>query len=198
VVLTLRAADRAAVPWKNGGGVTREVARCPAHSDLTTFDWRVSIAEVRSSGPFSAFPGVDRRMAVLAGRLSLSIEGREVIAVCPDTPPVFFPGDVAASAEPVGAAVTDLNVMTRRGSFESRLSRRLPPGPASLTLRAQTTLILALSPLALRCQAGRADLAQLDAALLERAQECEVLPHDSHGAFYLVELLGCPPAASVW
>jgi environmental stress-induced protein Ves len=109
-------------------------------------------------------------MAVLAGRLSLSIEGREAIAVCPDTPPVFSPGDVAASAEPVGAAVTDLNVMTRRGSFESRLSRRLLQGPASLTLRAQTTLILALSALALRCQAGRADLPQLDAALLERAQ----------------------------
>ena len=51
----LSAARRAAVPWKNGGGVTREVAAHPAGASLEDFDWRVSTAEVRAAGPFSGF-----------------------------------------------------------------------------------------------------------------------------------------------
>ena len=72
-VRILPAAARAAVPWKNGGGLTREVAIHPPGSDLGTFEWRVSIAQVRAAGPFSSFPGVDRQLAVLAGELALVI-----------------------------------------------------------------------------------------------------------------------------
>jgi len=67
----LRAADRVAVPWKNGGGFTREVAAYPPQSDLGNFDWRVSLAEVRRGGPFSSFAGIDRHMAVICGRCSI-------------------------------------------------------------------------------------------------------------------------------
>ena len=81
MALILRARERVAVPWKNGGGVTRTVAVHPPGSDLKTFDWRVSIAEVRSSGPFSVFSGVERHMAVLSGRLSLSIDGGAPVSV---------------------------------------------------------------------------------------------------------------------
>ena len=48
----LRAAERRAEPWKNGGGVTREVAACGAEVETGDFDWRVSIAEVAAPGPF--------------------------------------------------------------------------------------------------------------------------------------------------
>ncbi len=67
----LRASERQALPWKNGGGVTREVIAHPPGSDLTHFEWRVSIAEIHGAGPFSRFPGIERRMAVLEGCLSL-------------------------------------------------------------------------------------------------------------------------------
>ena len=76
MAVILRAAERRAVPWKNGGGLTREVAAHPPQSDLGNFDWRVSLAEVRRGGPFSSFPGIDRHMAVISGRLELSISGR--------------------------------------------------------------------------------------------------------------------------
>src|SRR5438105_15428583 len=84
----LRAAERPPTPWKNGGGLTREVIVHPPGSDLSRFDWRVSLAEIRAPGPFSSLPGIDRRMAVLEGRLSLSIgEGAGMIAT-PETPPL--------------------------------------------------------------------------------------------------------------
>jgi environmental stress-induced protein Ves len=153
----------------------------------------VSIAEVHACGPFSSFAGVDRRMAVLDGTLSLAIAGREAIRVGPQTPPLSFPGDAQVSAEPVGAAVTDLNVMTRRGRFESRLARSLAPGLVPPPRPGATALILALADLELRCGALRWDLSRLDAVLIDDDSGCEVLPRDPHGAFYLIELWASRP-----
>jgi len=71
-----RAADRMPAPWRNGGGITREIAARPPGATLEAFDWRISMAEVREPGPFSSFPDVDRVLTFLQGTLSLSIEGR--------------------------------------------------------------------------------------------------------------------------
>jgi uncharacterized protein len=117
----LTAHERHAAPWKNGGGVTHEVAVSPTGASLDDFDWRVSLAEVAADGPFSNFAGVDRGMLVLRGCLALQI-GREAPRVLrAGMPPVYFDG-----AEPVQVAVLegpaiDLNVMTRRGSWTARL-----------------------------------------------------------------------------
>ncbi len=110
----LRAAERIAQPWKNGGGVTREVAVWPEGAGLDDFLWRVSIAEVASAGPFSRFDGIDRTLAILEGRMSLAFEGRAT-ELDATSAPFAFPGEVACSGTPIGAAVIDLNVMTRRG-----------------------------------------------------------------------------------
>jgi environmental stress-induced protein Ves len=163
----LRAAARQALPWKNGGGVTREVVVFPAGSDLAQFGWRVSIAEVRAAGPFSPFPGVDRRMAVLEGRLALSIEAQPATSLTPGTRPVFFPGDVPAFGEPVDGPVVDLNVMTRRGCFESVVTSHTLTEGLELKPARATTLVLALSDLILRCAGREVRLARLDAACLE-------------------------------
>jgi len=48
LIKLLKAADRAAIPWKNGGGVTRDVIVSPAGATLENFDWRISIAEIAS------------------------------------------------------------------------------------------------------------------------------------------------------
>src|SRR5690348_16103916 len=63
----IRSSDYRRMPWKNGGGETVEVTIAPEGASLDAFDWRVSMARVASSGPFSRFPGVDRTLAVLAG-----------------------------------------------------------------------------------------------------------------------------------
>ena len=43
-----------AMPWKNGQGITHEIAREPAAGD--SFLWRLSIAEVAADGDFSLVP----------------------------------------------------------------------------------------------------------------------------------------------
>ena len=183
----LRAAVRTALPWKNGAGVTREVAAHPPGSDLETFEWRVSIAQVAAGAPFSRFPGVDRRMAVLGGTLEFALAGQSPVQLSPESEPVSFSGELPASARPVGPAVTDLNVMTRRGRFESRLGRR-SAATTQLALHADTTLLIALAPIRLRCAGAEQLLEQLDAARIEGATRCQVLSAAAEASFYLVEL----------
>jgi environmental stress-induced protein Ves len=54
--------------WKNGGGVTREIAVFPDGAGSDDFIWRISVADVTAGGPFSVFPGIDRYIAVIDGK----------------------------------------------------------------------------------------------------------------------------------
>jgi uncharacterized protein len=63
----LRAENYRRMPWKNGGGLTAEIAVSPESAGLDDFDWRVSMARVEAGGPFSLFPGVDRTLSILEG-----------------------------------------------------------------------------------------------------------------------------------
>ncbi|MEH0072431.1 HutD family protein [Pannonibacter sp. Pt2-lr] len=56
-----------AMPWKNGGGITHELAVFPETAGLEDFGWRLSMAEVASDGPFSAFTGIHRTLALVDG-----------------------------------------------------------------------------------------------------------------------------------
>lgn len=189
MAVILRAADRIAVPWKNGGGLTREVAAHPPHSDLGNFDWRVSLAEVRRGGPFSSFPGVDRHMAVISGRLELSLSGGDALSLSSDTAPLGFPGEVSVYAEPRSEPVTDLNVMTRRGRFMARLTRCRVAAQTQVSLEAETTLILALAELTLRIAGIDARLSVLDAARFSAGTEILMVHSASaDAAFWLIEI----------
>lgn len=110
-------------PWKNGAGLTREIAFGGASG--TDFDWRLSVAEVERDAPFSAFPGVDRCIVLLRGdgmRLR-SGDGRIDQWLTEPLAPFGFSGDVALEATLAGGPSSDLNVMTRRGVFHSDVSR---------------------------------------------------------------------------
>lgn len=132
------------MPWKNGGGVTQEVAIWPPTAALDAFDWRISIAEVAQGGPFSTFPGVDRVLTVIDGAgLELSVEGLAVVLLDDQAPPFAFPGDAACTATLRQGPIRDLNLMVRRGAYVAR-ARRLE-GPAIIDCTAQTTVVLALT-----------------------------------------------------
>ncbi len=94
-------------------------------------------------------------------------------------------------ADPVGGPVTDLNVMTRRGRFDCRLQRRIAPASLRLTPRSGTCVIVALSDLSVRCAAAHADLARLDALLIEGQSHCELSAQAAPASFYLIEIF--PP-----
>ena len=136
----LRARDRVPAPWKNGGGTTREVMVHPPGASFDDFGWRVSIATVARGGPFSIFAGIDRAIALLEGSMTLTIDGRGDVALSPLSDPHAFPGDAKTSATLTGGPVTDLNVMTRRGAFTARMTRRNLSGP--LTFDASVTTLV--------------------------------------------------------
>lgn len=164
----LRAAVRVAAPWKNGGGVTRQIAASPPGAGFDDFRWRVSMAEVRADGPFSAFPGVDRVLAVLEGRLALSVAGDKPFDLSPASPPAAFPGDAAATGRVVGGPVLDLNVMTRRGAVTGALERLDVDQPIALRPFAGERLVVAASGLLLAVAGGPPlSLARFDALLLD-------------------------------
>jgi environmental stress-induced protein Ves len=123
----IRYAELKAQPWRNGGGVTRELARhlrSPSlqnSADVTKWDWRVSIAEVTKAGAFSAFAGMDRVLTVIDGELLLlSVDGSE--HPLEKYRPFRFSGDAdSAGALPTGD-IRDLNVITRNGFFKGYTS----------------------------------------------------------------------------
>ncbi|HEY0918971.1 HutD family protein [Devosia sp.] len=128
-----------AMPWKNGGGETLEIAVHPQGAPVDGCTWRVSMAKVPVSGAFSTFPLIHRTLAVLAGRMLLRVEGQPETLLTPASPPCCFPGDVPAAAE-VLAPVIDLNVMVRRGAAVTRV-RRLGPCPR-VAATAETLVVL--------------------------------------------------------
>ena len=159
----LRAVNRTPMPWKNGGGVTREVAIWPPTAALDAFDWRISIADVAQGGPFSAFPGVDRVLTVIEGAgLELAVEDLATVTLDAAAPPFAFPGDAACDAELHDGPIRDLNLMIRRGVCTVSVSRL--NGPHVFECAAQTTFVLALEPLEL----NREHLEAEDGAILER------------------------------
>lgn len=94
-------------PWKNKGGVTRELA---ARKDGQHIVWRLSVADVDAPGPFSIFPGAARVLTVIDGAgLKLKHAGG-VIDARPGMP-VRFSGDVPIDCELVGGRVRDFNLI---------------------------------------------------------------------------------------
>jgi len=109
------------VPWKNGLGSTLEVATDAAvpGGDWT---WRLSIADVPSRAPFSAFPGIDRFIACLKGP-GLFLEHRGARRSVPQEGVALpFPGEDAVTGEPAGPGVRDVNLMLRRDRWRGRMT----------------------------------------------------------------------------
>ena len=110
----VRVDDVVAVPWRNGGGVTRQLLAWPDPRDWLL---RVSVADIHASGPFSQFPGVDRWFAVLAGgavRLATADTAPLELTVT-HTALHAFPGEATTYCTALGAATRDFNLMARRG-----------------------------------------------------------------------------------
>lgn len=97
-------------PWKNGGGVTRELLASPAGGEWTL---RISVAEIEADGPFSSFPGVSRWFVVLeGGGVALSVDGTERRCRVGD-PPFAFAGASTVDCRLLGGPSRDLNLMLR-------------------------------------------------------------------------------------
>ncbi len=103
------------MPWRNGLGTTAEVVAEPGPGGR--FRFRLSIADVASSGPFSDFAGYERHILLLEGAgCTLFVEGREPCVLDRPLVPCTFDGGSAARCELHDGPVKDLNLMVDRAS----------------------------------------------------------------------------------
>ncbi len=145
-ITALRWSDYPVVPWKNGAGVTREIAGHPAGAGPDGFDWRVSVADVSGSLKFSTFPGVDRVVVPLdTAVMALTVDGKE--HRLRHREPFAFSGDSTTSCVVGGPPTRDLNVMTRRGRYRSEVVVYGPGEREVAGAGAETTLVVRLDDL---------------------------------------------------
>ncbi len=120
-----------ALPWKNSGGVTRELLAWPPPGDSATGNhaWsvRVSVADITQEGPFSSFPGIDRCFAVLEGQgVELDLPGGPHRQRIGDLP-IAFAGEQPVGCRLLQGPTRDLNLMGRR--IDGRVTLiAAPPG----------------------------------------------------------------------
>jgi environmental stress-induced protein Ves len=114
----IRFADLKPEPWRNGGGVTRQIAghSCGSGRD-GGWDWRVSLAEVSKACDISQFPAMERALTVVEGELLLlTVDGAE--QPVEKYRPFRFPGGAATTCALPTGDVRNLDVITRQGKYK--------------------------------------------------------------------------------
>jgi environmental stress-induced protein Ves len=129
-----------AVPWKNGLGVTREIAVEPSGATMDDFVWRVSMADVDTASPFSRFPGIDRTIVLLEGDgFTMTLDGEREHALTTAYQSFAFAGEAAVEVTLAGGATRDLNLMVRRGVSLGAIE--VVCGPAALAIGGDISLL---------------------------------------------------------
>jgi environmental stress-induced protein Ves len=120
-MIVLSAADYITVPWKNGGGLTREILKMPQAADAVAFDWRLSLATIERPGPFSAFEDYDRTLVLVQGagvELDFGPHGRTSLRALGQS--AAFDGGWATSCTLIDGPSSDLNLIVSRARAETR------------------------------------------------------------------------------
>ena len=143
-IRVIDASHHRVMPWKNGFGTTTEIAIDPPGSDVGgRFRWRLSIAAVERSGPFSAFPGYERTIMVIAGHgMDLAVGDQPARRLDRLFEPFVFSGDRPAECRLLNGPIRDFNLMVERSSLRSRMTvLRLEATPRSFNLKSADWII---------------------------------------------------------
>jgi environmental stress-induced protein Ves len=185
------------MPWKNGGGETREIAVWPAGAALDALEWRVSLATVASDGPFSTFAGVTRTLCVIQGAgIELHVEDEPARVLQTSSEPCMFDGAAPARAALIDGPIVDLNVMSRRGRFRHRVSRHAFSGSRELLTTGTATFIFCREG-SLGCSAAthRGELQAQDCALVEGTPQAVRLNAGRRAEALVIELYREPTSS---
>lgn len=113
----LSSADYKCMLWKNGAGYTIELARSEG-SSLELFDWRISMADVKTSGSFSKFEGMQRYLTVLEGQdILLNIDHQ--VKHLQYLESIKFSGDSQVSCELPNGKIRDFNLIYDAKKFHA-------------------------------------------------------------------------------
>ncbi|MEZ0220029.1 HutD/Ves family protein [Tardiphaga sp. 1201_B9_N1_1] len=183
----LRAANYKVMPWKNGLGSTTEIAIFPANAKLDDFDWRVSMAQVTSDGPFSSFPGIDRTLLVIDGAgIDLNVHGSASVRI--DRSTIHsFPGDQQTSATLIDGPITDLNVMSRRGIVSQHVRRINVMKRQDFIVSAQAFLFVEHGTATVRSASTVDSLSAHDGLLVEQGSAPVAIESDATARVVIIE-----------
>ena len=163
----IRKSSFTAAPWKNGGGITHEAIRVPASGD--SFRWRVSVAHIDTSGPFSDFAAYNRKMVLLRGAgLALRFAGGEGKVLRRIGELAEFDGATSTYCELLDGPCVDLNLMVSKSVRAEVRVDRVAEAIAVQESPSASTLIFSIEdPLLLMSDAGEAQrIEPWDLALL--------------------------------
>lgn len=117
--IRLGPADYRRTPWKNGGGVTVDIAGAfepgAEPGGWSGMIWRLGRTRIERPGPFSDLSGHDRILAVIEGRgLRLRSPDADTLDVREPFRPVRFPGERRIDSVLEAGGVGVLNLMADR------------------------------------------------------------------------------------
>jgi len=106
------------VPWKNGLGLTSEIAIFPKAADFHDgdFEWRVSCAQVSAPNRFSQFIGYDRALTIVRGD-GLILNGENLLPRAVQ----YFSGSDKVDCQMIGSPVLDLGIIYKKGEYTVEL-----------------------------------------------------------------------------
>jgi environmental stress-induced protein Ves len=181
----LRQSGYTATPWKNGGGITHEAIRVPASGD--PFRWRVSVARIDQSGPFSDLAAYNRIMVLLQGggvALSFSSGRKRLLRNVGDV--AQFDGALATMCELLGGPCVDLNLMVAKSMPGVHAEvRRLHQPRALPAAQGRATVIFPIdAAVVLHADGGAAALEPWDLAVISHStgQAGDLEPRDDSAA----------------
>jgi environmental stress-induced protein Ves len=178
------------MPWKNGLGITREVISRPASDGLGGFDWRISLATVGASGPFSVFAGIDRTIAVLEGDgMHLTVDGRREPPLLVESMPFVFSGEAEVQADCIGRETLDLNMMSRRGRFVHRMTKIVVSDAQTLSVTADTVAVVFRDEAVVAIDSLRSEVGLGDVLVgVDGPLQLAVEPRGSGCMLYIIEV----------
>jgi len=170
-------------PWKNGGGVTIDIALAyragAAPGDWAGMLWRFGRTRIERPGPFSDLSGYERLLAVIEGDgLLLHVRGGDTLDVRRPFAPVRFDGAWPIESELTHGRVGVLNLMAERDQFAIDMTF-LEPGTAT-TVRAGDVVVLGLSAARLSVGGSPVDLPAEWSCAAQPAAAVEVACREGH------------------
>lgn len=137
--------DYKIMPWKNGLGVTTEIAIHPADANFPQDDflWRFSSAKVQAQNNFSNFNGCDRVLAVVKGE-GLILNGELLKPLTP----LCFSGITPINCELISGEVIDLGVIYKKEKFDVKMTAQAfekSNEPQSISLQNGVNFIFCVS-----------------------------------------------------
>jgi environmental stress-induced protein Ves len=124
------------VPWKNAGGITRNIAKGIV---LDHSAWTLSRADVAKAGPFSDFSGMMRVLTVVSGG-TLILDTPESSITTKLWSPVRFDGGISVRSRLTDGPITDFNLMFDPKHCEGTVVTRTGPLTAHSECPAQGLL----------------------------------------------------------